>query len=61
MAGIGLALYRALSTRLAPFDEVFAEGREIGYNRGYWEGRREGRPVVVPIHQEQQEQERRSG
>lgn len=40
---------RTIVTRLRPLDDLFAEGMEVGRNMGYREGRRAGKPVVVPL------------
>jgi hypothetical protein len=47
MAFIGLALLRIVRGRIIALDDMFADGVEIGYRRGWREGRRTGRPVVV--------------
>lgn len=44
---VGTLLWRLLCERIRPLDQLFEEGRQIGYNRGYWDGRKEARPVVV--------------
>lgn len=65
MAGVALALsglaslgYRALYRRLArqhlSVDDAYELGYQIGYDKGWAEGRRADRPVVVPFAAERE-------
>lgn len=38
-----------IAGRYAPTDDVWETAQEIGYRRGWFEGHRSARPVVVPI------------
>jgi hypothetical protein len=46
--GTNALLWCLMRRRIKALDDVFNEGAHIGYTRGYRDGRREGRPVVVP-------------
>lgn len=40
-------LWHVLCARLRPLDDIFDNGLRVGHSRGYTEGRREARPVIV--------------
>lgn len=40
---------RSLRRPRVDVEAAFELGRQVGHDRGYWEGRRTARPVVVPL------------
>lgn len=46
---VTLSVERITVEMARPTEDMYQEGWELGHQRGYEEGRRVGRPVVVPL------------
>jgi len=49
MLATACIICQAIRVCMRPASDAYEQGWQAGFDKGYWEGRRTARPVVVPL------------